>query len=386
MRVLHTSDWHAGKILFGQDRTPDLEYALDQMLEIIEQDQVDLVLVAGDLYDTYRPPADATKVLHKFFLGLHQLKTPAVVISGNHDSSRFWLALQDLLGLAAIHVFDQPQAKSHVKFHFKGQDLWVTALPYPLERQLVKLSQAIGNTAEQRASYAHQVQRILAALAKHVPQSGHAILLSHLMIGGAVPGKSERPLSISDTFTVPVSALPEDYNYIALGHIHKRQEVKGTAAVAWYCGTPYAIDFHEAGVEKGVLLVDFEPERQPKVTFHPLKLKNQLIERRCLQSNLEKTCEELKAIPGYYKLVIQVEGASKGLADRARQLLGARLLRVQLEKPLAEETFSEHQSLALEKPLEVYRAYCEEQNRPMDAELEKTFVRLWQRVQENSSL
>lgn len=380
MRILHTSDWHAGKSLFRQDRTEDLAFALTQMLEVIEQERVDAVLVAGDLYDSFHPPAHASESLYRFFLELHRRRVPALLISGNHDSSRFWYALKNLLELAAIHVFDIPQPDSRWQHEIRGELLTVTALPYPFERQLVKLAHVFGDTVEQRLTYAEKVSGLLRTLTKDLPREGYHVLCAHLMMDGAQPSQSERQISLSEAFTIPPQALPGSFDYVALGHIHKHQPIQGSQSPAWYSGTPYQIDFGEAERAKGVLLVDLEENKAPVPRFVELKLKRQLKNIKCHEDELDTICQEYQDFAGLLKLQVQVEGARKGLRDQLRSKLGPSLLSVELLANQLPQVLPQHRALKLESPLEVYEAYYNSLDRPFSPELRETFTRLWEQA------
>lgn len=381
LRLLHTSDWHAGKTLFKQERLPDLSYALEQMLEIVEHKAVDVFVIAGDLYDTFHPPNQAIEVLNQFFLALHQRQVPVVMISGNHDSTRLWKSMREILQLASVHVFDRLQRNAHHFLTLKGQRLCLTGLPYPSERQLVRLSAEHETLASQRQHYAEKVAGVMRLLTASRPEADLYVLCAHLMISGAEPGHSERALSLADTFAVQPQQLPPEYQYIALGHIHKRQQVKKAPVPTWYCGTPYAIDFGEAEAEKGVHLVDLEPGKSPVVHFEPLELLHPLRLIRCHEDQLEDILTEWEDTHHYLKLRVQVKAPRKGLVDELRERLGKNLLHVELQLPAKATTASQYQSLQLDAPLDVYRAYCQAQHLELPDVLAQTFHELWESVQ-----
>jgi DNA repair protein SbcD/Mre11 len=381
LRVLHTSDWHAGKTLFKHDRLPDLSYALEQMEALIDHKTVDVMVIAGDLYDTFHPPSPAIEVLNQFFLALHHRNIPVVMISGNHDSTRLWKSMRDILQLASVHVFDRLQRDAHHVIDIKGQRLCITGLPYPSERQLVRLSDTHETLASQRQHYADKVAGVMRLLTASRPEADFHMLCAHLMISGAEPGHSERALSIADTFAVQPQLLPDNYDYIALGHIHKRQQVKQAPVPTWYCGTPYQIDFGEAGAEKGVHLVDFETNKSPVVHFEPLELLHPLAMITCQEEQLEDILTEWKDTHHYLKLRIHVKAPRKGLVDDLRERLGNNLLHVELKLPPKNETLSRYDKLELDAPIDVYRSYCEAHNLELPAALEQTFYELWESVQ-----
>lgn len=382
MRILHTSDWHAGKTLYKQDRLPDLQHALQQMLNLIESQQIDLLVVAGDLYDSFHPPARAMAVLNQFFLDLHRRQVPALIIAGNHDSSHLWQSMREILALASVRVFDRIQRDAHWVMRVGDQSLCLTALPYPSERQLVRLASAGAESlAQQRQRYADKVATLLDMLARDRPAADHHLLCAHLMLSGAEPTHSERSLSLADTFAVQPQQLPEHFDYIALGHIHKCQQVKGAAAPAWYSGTPYQIDFSEQGMGKSVQIIDFGAGKQPQISQHALDLSHPLHLIQCHEDLIAENRSSWAETPGYLKLRIQVEAPRKGLADSLREALGPRLLQVEIMTPRQQARRPRWQDLRLDDPLSVYRAYCEAQDLPLGRELEQTFAQLWERSQ-----
>ncbi len=381
LRILHTSDWHAGKTLFKQDRLPDLSHALEQMLDIVKRQSIDLFLVAGDLYDTFHPPNQAIEVLNQFFLELHQQQIPVAMISGNHDSNKLWKSMRDILQLASVHVFDRVQRNAYYTLDIKGEKLCVTGLPYPSERQLVRLSEEHESLASERQHYADKVAGLMRLLVRDRPTADFHILCAHLMLNGAEPGHSERALSIADTFAVQPQQLPDVYDYVALGHIHKRQKAKGAPVPAWYCGTPYQIDFGEAGMEKGVHIIELEAQKAPVVHFEPLELLHPLEMITCKEADLEDVITEWKDTHHYLKIRVHVKAPRKGLVDELRERLGKNLLHVEVRLPEKPDTENRYQKLQLDAPIDVYKAYCEANALELTPELEKAFYGLWEEVQ-----
>lgn len=382
MRILHSSDWHAGKVLFQRDRMPELNFALEQILEIIETEKIDVVIIAGDLYDTFHPPARAIQGLNQFFLHLFKMDIPAVVIAGNHDSAQLWKSMQNLLTLASIHVYDRVGLENMtLTLNIHDEPLHITNLPYPSERQLISIADGLSDMGQQRASYAHKIEQLLEILCDEIPQEGFHLLNAHLMINGAEPGQSERALSIAETFAVQPQHIPDLFDYVALGHIHKRQAIRGSAVPAWYCGTPYQIDFGEAGSEKGVHIIDLQQGQKPRVHFHKLKLMHPLQSIDIHEDLLEEIYDRWQDTPDLLKLRVKVDAPRKGLADEIRRVLGERLLKVEIQTPEKKLIQPRHAELALDNPLAVYKTYCDVNQLPLDADLEKTFMELLAEVE-----
>jgi len=269
MRLFHTSDWHLGQNLHGQDR--DFEHAcfLAWLLTQLSEQQPDVLLIAGDIFDTVNPPVKAQERLYDFIVSAHeqQPKLTIVMIAGNHDSgSRIELPAPLMRRL---------------RTHALGRVLWLDDGQLDAERLLIPLPDASGETAAwclalpflrpAEVTGAHlgddylrgigQVHEWLIAAANAKRTPGQALIaISHAhMAGGSVSEDSERSLIIGNAEALPASLFGPSISYVALGHLHKPQRVNGEERIR-YCGSPIPLSFSEIGYQHQILDVTLEGE------------------------------------------------------------------------------------------------------------------------------
>jgi len=340
VKILHTADWHLGKVLKGVDRTPEIAAALEDHLRIVREEKVDLVVVAGDLFDRPRVGAAAEAAAFEFFLGLRELGVPALVISGNHDSRPRLEALAPLLELTGAHV------RGEVRVRGEGGAVrrdWGEAalLPFLSERRAIKAAQLLeGSEGSWQHGYSETVGKLIANLTAGFAPGQINLLVAHLTIAGAnlKLGGGEFSFYVGNSYAVEPEHLPTSATYVALGHIHRQQKVSDAPA-AWYSGSLVQLDFGEGeDAERGVLLVGLEPDRPPVV--HPLNpgWGKPLRTFRLGSDRLDRRLTEVENWPGYAKLII-AGPANSALRERLYQE-NPHLLEVRFESeapdPLAE--------------------------------------------------
>jgi exonuclease SbcD len=187
MRILHTADWHLGKVLKGRERTPEIQQALQELLQLVRSERIELVLVAGDLFDRSVVSSEAEAAAFEFFVGLRESGVPALVIAGNHDSRERLEALAPLLSLTGATVF------GNLRFAEQGgvveaRGARVALLPFLSERRLVKASDLLqGDSAEWKKTYGLGMSLILRNLAQGFGGSLN-LLVAHLTVEGASSG------------------------------------------------------------------------------------------------------------------------------------------------------------------------------------------------------
>lgn len=252
MRILHTSDWHLGRSLH---RVPLIEAQaayLDHLVATVREHAVDVVLVAGDVYDRAVPPLTAVQL---FDDALHRLAVegvPAVMISGNHDSARRLGVGAGLIGRAGIHLRTEPaHCATPVVLADAHGDVAFYGLPY-LEPALVKdvfKAERAGHEAVLTAA----MDRVRADLAER-PESTRSVVLAHAFVAGGEPSDSERDITVGGVAAVPAGVF-DGVDYVALGHLHGCQTV--TERVR-YSGSPLAYSFSEADHRKTMWLIDLD--------------------------------------------------------------------------------------------------------------------------------
>ncbi|MEG1039866.1 MAG: exonuclease SbcCD subunit D C-terminal domain-containing protein [Pseudomonas sp.] len=267
MRLFHTSDWHLGQTLHGQER--DFEHAcfLDWLLGQLKLRQPDALLIAGDIFDTVNPPVKAQERLYDFIVQAHeqQPKLNIVMIAGNHDSgSRIELPAPLMRRLRTYAL---------------GRVQWLDDGVLDSERLLIPLTNARGKVAAwclalpflrpAEVTGAHlgddylrgigQVHERLIAAALERRKPGQALIaVSHAhMAGGSVSEDSERSLIIGNAEALPASLFSKDISYVALGHLHKPQRVNREERIR-YCGSPIPLSFSEIGYPHQILEIELD--------------------------------------------------------------------------------------------------------------------------------
>ena len=373
MRILHTGDWHAGRTLGRQSLDPGLEHFLAEMVSYVKSEQVDVVLVAGDLFEHARPPSSSQQMVYQTFLELHKLGVPSLVIAGNHDSHGHWSALRPLFELAGIYVVPRPVLDSTFSVSTRSGRLEVAALAWPTERWLAPLIGSDGDDESRRVTWAARVGLMTQALCKRLGQSGPRVFLSHLLVNGSRIACSQRALSISDAYAVPADVFPPDLNYVALGHVHQPQSLQAPGKAA-YAGAPRPMDFGEAGHPRGFNRVEVGRGKHTEVEFVALEPKQPLTHLTCCVSRLAEVFDEHRSSPGLLKLTIEVDALETGLADRVRAALPQAVIVQVVQRGSAP---AERVVTNLLDPLETFRTFYHSENTvELPPEVESAFLEI----------
>ncbi|MBI3682560.1 MAG: exonuclease subunit SbcD [Acidobacteria bacterium] len=267
MRLLHTADWHIGRMLRGRSRLDEQQKALDEVLEIAVREKVDCLLVAGDVFDSQAPPAEAERLVYGFFAGLAAKQIPAVVIAGNHDHPRRFEALRPLIERMRIHVrpFVKPPGEGGVIELTAGSErALIAVVPFVPEHKLLDAALMMGAQADRSAAYADRMAGMVEALSSGFTASTVNILLGHVYIAGARAAGSERAIHLAHSYALTPQRFPASASYIALGHLHRPQQIEAPSPML-YSGSLLQLDFGEQGQQKRVVLVDASPGKTARL-------------------------------------------------------------------------------------------------------------------------
>ncbi|GIW35030.1 exonuclease SbcCD subunit D [Meiothermus sp.] len=334
MRILHTADWHLGKVLKGRERTPEIRQALQGLLGLVRSERIDLVLVAGDLFDRSVVSTEAEAAAFEFFMGLRELKVPALVIAGNHDSRERLEALSPLLSLTGATVF------GNMRFVEEGgvarsNGAKVALLPFLSERRLVKAHHLLnGDTAQWKGIYSEGMRQVIAHLAQGC-DAGINLFMAHLTVEGAKLGGGEFTFYTTNSYALPAAHFPLNLSYVALGHLHRQQRVS-EAPESWYAGSLIQLDFGESeNSPRGALIVEVEPGLRPRVHEVKERWGKPLKTFRFSRDSLDRRWNEIRDFPGYSKVVIEGKG-NPALRERMFKELPD-LLEVEFHAPDVQE-------------------------------------------------
>lgn len=277
MRILHTSDWHLGKSLEGFSRLPEQEQFLQELIQIVNAREIDLVLIAGDVYDSPNPSAQAETLFYETVKTLANNGNRAVlVIAGNHDNPERLMAAAALAQEHGVILLGKPKSQAlpgkygnfwltetgeaWIKMQIRSEEAVILALPYPSEKRLNEILPGEEESETQRA-YSEKVGEIFAALSEHFQEDTVNLAVSHIYVNGGLESDSERRIQLGGSLAVDADMLPAA-QYTALGHLHRPQKVNGTAGPCCYSGSPIQYSKSEMGYSKAVFMIDVKAGEQ----------------------------------------------------------------------------------------------------------------------------
>lgn len=318
MRILHTADWHVGRTIRGRSRAGEHEAVLAEIVHLAEAEAVDVVLVAGDQFDTAAPSPDAERIVYRTLLDLADTGAKVVVLSGNHDNPSRLAAVAPLLTAAGIEVaphLARPEEGGLRRMEVSGQQLCIAIVPFLSQRGIVKADDLMALNADQhQGRYVERLRQVVAALCAGFDSDSVNLLAGHMMVFGGDVGGSERGVHTVFDYALPASAFPAGAHYVALGHLHRMQRIDAPAPV-WYPGSPLQLDFGESGQDKGVLLVEASPGTpatiEPRTLTGGRRLSTLTGTLSQLESMIETTGDD------HLRVLIQ-DPATAGLADQIR--------------------------------------------------------------------
>lgn len=322
MKILHTSDWHVGKALRGRSRAEEHEAVLAEVAAIAREEAVDLVVVAGDLFETASPTPESERIVYRALLDLAATGAAVVAVAGNHDNERRLQAVEPLFALGRVEVrplFAGPEAGGVAEVEGRGGErARVALLPFLSQRYVVRADDLMGSeAAEHQGTYAQRVGSIVGRLCEGMGPDTVNLLVAHAMVAGGSLGGGERSAHTIFDYWVEPSAFPAHLHYVALGHLHRRQRM-AAACPAWYCGSPMMLDFGETEDAKGVLIVEAHPGAPAEVREVPVRSGARLRVVRGTLADLERVAGVQEA--EYLRVHVR-ESARAGLADEVRRML-----------------------------------------------------------------
>lgn len=272
MKILHTSDWHIGRTLYGRKRYDEFHAFLTWLVETIQHNEIDALLVAGDIFDTSAPSNRAQELYYRFLCKVAASTCRhVVVIAGNHDSPSFLNAPKELLKALDVHVVgsaSEASPEDEVLVLCNEQnlpELIVCAVPYLRDRDL-RVAEAGESVDDKERKLIDGIRNHYAAIAALAEQKRAEIgadipivAMGHLFTAGGqtVDGDGVRELYVGSLAHVTASIFPASFNYTALGHLHVPQKVNGSETIR-YSGSPLPMGFGEAKQQKSVCQVEFQ--------------------------------------------------------------------------------------------------------------------------------
>src|SRR5262245_2499176 len=353
MRFLHTSDWHLGKALKGRSRREEHQAALAEILDIARRERVDCLLVSGDVFDSHAPPPDAERLAFDFLSELKQAGISAVIIGGNHDHPRRLTALRDLLRLLDIHIRPEPARPEDggiVTLQKNGELACVAVLPFVTIGRIEEAARLMGPEVERYQEYAERIGAMLAALSADFSVETINLMMTHLYVDGAQTSRSEREIHVAKPYAVSAQRFPSTAQYIALGHLHRPQELSSPSR-AFYAGSILQLDFGEQDQEKRVVVIDAQPKKPAHVESIALTSGRRL-------RDVSGTLDQLKLHAGTFgndllRVTLAIDKPVPGIAGLVHEIL-PNTLEVKLDYPRLETA---PPTIAGADPFELFRRY-----------------------------
>ena len=339
MRIVHTSDWHAGRIWKGHDRLDELAAVLDNLARFVERERVHLLLMSGDVFDAHHPSADAERVVFEFFKRVGRAGVQSVVIAGNHDHPARLEAWGTLAELVNVHTRGLPKSRAQgglVELRAAGERALVAAVPFAPAGRLVSATQLAGDETLAVQRYADGMRQILDHLAAGFSRDAVNLLIAHTHVAGAVLAqhdRSERSVHLGEEWAITAQTIPETAHYVGLGHIHKPQRVEAAAVPAFYAGSAMQLDFGEAGQDKSFVLIEASPGKPAAFEHVPYEGARPLIDVRLTLDEIETQADRLRTL-GHIRVTVPVAAVDPEINRRVRTLLpNAVAVPVELPEP-----------------------------------------------------
>ena len=299
MRIIHTADWHLGKNLEGASRLEEQEAFLKDFVSLVELQKADLVLIAGDVYDSGNPPSKAEALFYETLKAIsREGQRLTVVVSGNHDNPDRLVAAGPLAREHGIIMVGTPKTvvetgvygrhqviqagEGFIEIDINGEKAVILTIPYPSEKRLNEvLYQEDEGDEERLSSYTDRLKQLFHGLGEKFREDTENLAVSHLFAMGSEEAGSERSIQLGGSYIVSADCFPEKAQYVALGHVHKPQVVPGTGHRVRYSGSPLHYSRKEIGFQKKCLLVQVTAGTEAQVQELPLPVYKPIEVWRC---------------------------------------------------------------------------------------------------------
>jgi exonuclease SbcD len=362
MRFLHTSDWHVGKTLKGHNRLDEQTAVLGEIVGIARREQPDAVLIAGDLYDSAAPSAAAQKLVVNALIALAGTGARVFAIAGNHDHPATldaYRPLAEVAGITLVGAYRPASSGGLITFTARstGETVNLAVLPFLSQRYAVRAAELVSGTPGENAGrYDQLVRDVLAELCAGFTDDAVNLVMAHLSVLNGKLGGGERAAQTIFEYSVPATIFPAHAHYVALGHLHRRQQLPAPCPVH-YCGAPLAVDFGEQDNTGTVCLVEASPGLPATVTDVPLSAGRRL---RTLRGTVAELAGVVDEVGDALLRVYVREPARAGLREEVRELL-PNALEVRIDPEFAAPASGSRPSSsgpAERTPGELFAEYC----------------------------
>lgn len=406
MKIIHTSDWHLGQTLYGHDRTEEHEAFLNQLADIVHKEQPDALVVCGDIFHTATPSAAVQKLYTDHLLLIRQAcPTMTIVITaGNHDSASKLEIARNLWQYFGIHVIGQINRQSDGLFDLSRHIIavqpapesppkgFIIAVPHTYPYNYPDLT---GDTPREKRQTRFFTALQELATAQN-PEQLPVVLTAHLTVTGC--DQTGHDLSLGGMDSVNTEILGDNYDYLALGHIHCPQNLSSPCGTARYCGTPIPVSFDESYTHSVSLVEITSHGVPPKIRTIPINNPRPLYTIPESAQPIDKALDELRHFtctqPGYIRLNVLAENflnpdAQEQASEVARSK-NCSFCYIRIQKDDAAHPTTERlltvQELRRKSPVDIARMYYQDtQHEDLPDEFTTMIREAWQQVQEENT-
>jgi DNA repair protein SbcD/Mre11 len=357
MRFLHTADWHVGKTLFGRSRLDEQERVIAEIVEIARREAIDCVLLAGDLFESLAPTGDAERLVCDALAEFAGAGIATVLIGGNHDHPRRLAALRKLGNPLRIFIRPEPAAPSDggvVQLQTRAEVAQIAVLPWVPDYKIVDICQMMNPEDTWYGTYSEKVAAMCTYLSAGFSDRTINILVGHIFARGAETSGSEQARYVEHPFEVVPAQFPHT-QYIALGHIHKPQEITA-GSPCFYSGSPLQLDFGEREQQKRVLIVDVKAGFPANVESIALLSGRKLREVSTTIEKLSSVAAEMG--DDLLRVIVKTDVRISGLAQQVCEVL-PHTLDVRQEVPATPETATTNVA-STQSPRELFERFVTE--------------------------
>lgn len=289
MKILHTGDWHLGKHLEGVSRLEEQAQFLTDFVSLVKEKEIDLILIAGDVYDTFNPASKAESLFYKTLKNISEDgQRLIVVIPGNHDNPNRLVSARPLAREHGIIMVDSLKTvmpcgdygkhqvinsgEGFVEVMIKGEKAVIVTVPYPSEKRLEEVYlKEEDSELEHLDAYQTRLNRLFEETSAAFKTDSINIVMSHLFAMGAEETGSERSIQLGGSYIVNSSCFPKNADYVALGHIHKPMILPKTDKKVRYSGSPLHYNKKERPFQKGCYILEGD-HKTLDIHFEPFKV------------------------------------------------------------------------------------------------------------------
>jgi exonuclease SbcD len=323
--ILHTADWHLGARLIEHDRTEEHARFLAWLLDQIKELKPDLLIIAGDVFDSANPPQQSLAQYYAFLAGVSRTTTEVLVLGGNHDSALTLNAPRELLRSLRIRVTGSAPG-DHEEALMDLGDVVVCAVPYLRERDVRRAwpGQTSDEVAAQMREGIARHYREIFERACELARGRPVVATGHLTAVGVQSSESERSIQVGNLGAVSADCF-SGFAYIALGHLHRPQSVGGNDHIR-YSGSPIALAFDDADASKQVLLIETTKSDKIEIRPIPVPCSRRLLRMNCRFDELAARLKEIVAVQDeltpWLEITVEDGAAYPDLDVQVRSALG----------------------------------------------------------------